>query len=470
MDGTACGDPDYANVITTSDGGAIVSVESVYGGAAAQKVAGVSPNGEVRWSRVISASDNVRHLAYMHGTADGGALLAYDHFIRCTDGSVACLATSIEIIDAATGQTKQVVARLGDAASDIKHAGIPVNGSGKEVAFTTGRIYAKLGLLRADSTRQDALAAIDTSAISAMYPEAAVLGQDTPGPPTTTTTTTTTTTITTTLPPPARPKLTAVLGDSFASGEGVPPFEKGTDVPKPASKRNVCHRSLDAAAHVLDRIGRIKLAKFVACSGATTANVLDAAQYVTQRAQVTALSPSIEQVIITIGGNDAEFDVLATSCVTIGCTQLKERIDLDLFVLFRASLPRVLAQIRKRVSTETEILVLGYPQVIADPDQYDISQCKAIRAKPFPQPTADDIRFGRSVGSSLNAGIEKVVSNTPGAKFVDVSPEFEGHQLCGPKRSFFNGIVSGHKEFSLHPNDDGQRAYARAIIRAMNSA
>ena len=71
----------------------------------------------------------------------------------------------------------------------------------------------------------------------------------------------------TTQSPPAK---SVFMGDSFSSGEGVSPFEIGTD----AGGVNECHRSPLAYPRLLQGDLDLGLTAFVACSGATTDNVL----------------------------------------------------------------------------------------------------------------------------------------------------------------------------------------------------
>jgi len=122
------------------------------------------------------------------------------------------------------------------------------------------------------------------------------------------------------------------LGDSFSSGEGVPPYATGTDVPG----QNLCHRSLNAySTMVTPRTSTRSLQDFasppsaipgftwdfIACSGATTNNVLSSGTGQFPGTPDTdpqlargLVNADTDLVTITIGGNDAFFADVAVDC------------------------------------------------------------------------------------------------------------------------------------------------------------
>lgn len=89
------------------------------------------------------------------------------------------------------------------------------------------------------------------------------------------------------------------LGDSYSSGEGLPPYLWGSN-----TWRNQCHRSPQGYAPQLARARRGSFA-FAACSGATTNDLFSMSH--NSRAegpQLDALGPDTQVVTLTIGGND----------------------------------------------------------------------------------------------------------------------------------------------------------------------
>ena len=88
------------------------------------------------------------------------------------------------------------------------------------------------------------------------------------------------------------------LGDSYSSGVGAGNY---------ISSSGNCERSYDAYPEQWAASHSPASFVSVACSGATTADVLSS--------QVSALSASTTLVSITIGGNDAGFSSVMETCV-----------------------------------------------------------------------------------------------------------------------------------------------------------
>src|SRR5918997_1009661 len=84
------------------------------------------------------------------------------------------------------------------------------------------------------------------------------------------------------------------LGDSYASGYGVPPY-------------GACGRSQSAYAVQLDGRQRIALDDFVACAGATTTSMVAGGQ-------LAALDADTDLVTLTIGGNDIGWSQAVQAC------------------------------------------------------------------------------------------------------------------------------------------------------------
>ncbi len=94
------------------------------------------------------------------------------------------------------------------------------------------------------------------------------------------------------------------LGDSYSSGEGLYLYSTGTDT---SSDR--CHRSPLAYGPLLSYVDRQHRGfAFVACSGATTADLSAPNHlYPTEAPQLAALSSATRTVTLTLGGNDVGF-------------------------------------------------------------------------------------------------------------------------------------------------------------------
>ena len=85
------------------------------------------------------------------------------------------------------------------------------------------------------------------------------------------------------------------LGDSYASGYGVPPYAE-------------CGRSQSAYAVQLDGRQRLRLDDFVACAGATTTSLVTGGQ-------LAALDADTDLVTLTIGGNDIGWSSAVAACL-----------------------------------------------------------------------------------------------------------------------------------------------------------
>jgi hypothetical protein len=255
-----------------------------------------------------------------------------------------------------------------------------------------------------------------------------------------------------------------VLGDSYSSGEGVEPFITGTDTSGPPA--NGCHRSEKAYARLLDNSPALRwsLTGFVACSGAKTENITTTGQY-NEGAQVAALDTSIDVVVLSIGGNDIEFETFATACVT-PFNNCSDGEDDDVLDAIETDLPDKLddayAAIAGEINTSTaRALVLGYPMLVAD----GVSECVLE--------DSGEVDAAQAIITALNEAIEDAVDRAGGPfEYVDptATPSpFTGHELCA-SGSYFNAVVAPpNMEYSFHPNDKGQDAYRQVIVDYLTS-
>src|SRR5687768_341098 len=94
---------------------------------------------------------------------------------------------------------------------------------------------------------------------------------------------------------PREPIVYDALGDSYASGYGVPPYE-------------ACGRSQSAYAVQVDGRAKIRLDDFVACAGATTKSLVAGGQ-------LSALDADSDLVTLQIGGNDIGWSSAVTACL-----------------------------------------------------------------------------------------------------------------------------------------------------------
>jgi len=291
----------------------------------------------------------------------------------------------------------------------------------------------------------------------------------------------------------------AALGDSYSSGEGVPPYELDTQ-----TSTNECHRSVNAypamvtdhnglAYSFLATIDPTHRYDFVACSGATSLNVRDGGvgqfpigppDHEPQLEQPLAPGDPLlirdiaDLVTITIGGNDAHFADMLTQCLVypdcrtraVGVDEgggpiertwedwLPEFIDTTL----RDRLRTVYSQARSGDMSPT-VVVLEYPQIVAGGEP-----CDQLDLGPLAF-SADEQAFFREMTDLAN-GVIREIAAAVGVHVV-FADRFDEHEVCGAKDDWVFGVSvpflhgRGHKFYrrTLHPDDTGHEEYANAI-------
>ncbi|HEX5744256.1 MAG TPA: SGNH/GDSL hydrolase family protein, partial [Candidatus Saccharimonadales bacterium] len=245
------------------------------------------------------------------------------------------------------------------------------------------------------------------------------------------------------------------LGDSFASGEGVPDFI-------PPSDENGCHRSYEAHPWYLTLSLKpeppLRLDAFVACSGAKTIDVEEGMNG--EQAQLNSLNSDTDIVTISVGGNDIGFRNFAKECFVKTCNSSSPAYEysMEQIELF---LPESLEDLYKEVhnhAENAEVYVVGYPQVAPEPG----IECAFL--------IDSEKEAAREVVAELDKAIEEAVENTgAGSVYIDPLSEespFVGHELC-TEESYFNWFEIFEIGYSLHPNSLGQYAYSELIAEAL---
>lgn len=302
------------------------------------------------------------------------------------------------------------------------------------------------------------------------------------------------------------------LGDSYSSGEGAPPFFAGTDGPG-----DFCHRSVNAYSQVLGEDYGVT-PKFYACSGATTANVLSVSRW-GEPPQIT--EPGVDNtanlVTMTIGGNDAGFSGVLTSCIeqkvkadfingaisSAGAAGAIARwlglgvdpscansgsfvkaADANIDNVRRPAEKTYSALLGATSPTDTSIIVADYPHIFGSTSAEQT--CPALS----PILTTADETFMNQAADRLDGVLQSAAAQT-GVNFVDVRSAFTGHAICGSGGAWLNGIsiasgsgqpcqysVAGHCLWSgtpivgsFHPNATGQSGgYAASFESYISSA
>mgnify|MGYP002741865179 CR=1 FL=1 len=254
------------------------------------------------------------------------------------------------------------------------------------------------------------------------------------------------------------------LGDSYASGFGVPPYAEGTDV----TGGNTCRRSAGSYAHIVStRMGRTL--EMGACSGARTRSFYEAKTPGKEPAQLDHLGSSIGLVTFSIGGNDAGFSSIFAKCVTAtpfsncsGNKEVSERVDGAIDALAGKttqdgiySYDTIMSDIAAR-SPNATVVAVGYPRMFTPHGAGQIlpvpGRCEGV--------TKVDQRWINAKTNEINAAA-KAAAQRHGYRFADPSASFAGHELCGQQSSWFDGLINDGR---FHPNAAGHKAIAGSIM------
>ncbi|MGH3413315.1 MAG: SGNH/GDSL hydrolase family protein [Marmoricola sp.] len=216
------------------------------------------------------------------------------------------------------------------------------------------------------------------------------------------------------------------LGDSYASGTGTRSYiNDGTS----------CERSVYAYPWLVAQAKGYALS-FQACSGATIP--------VVEGNQLGALSGSTSYVTITVGGNDAGFSHVITTCAEPGwMSDCNGAID-QAQAFIENQLPGALHTLYTDIRADApsaKVVVVGYPRLFMGED------CNA------------GTWFSPSEESRLNDTADMLNSTfataagSAGFGFANPTSRFIGHAICD-NPEWLNGLSNPVSE-SYHPNRDG---------------
>ncbi|WP_400994263.1 SGNH/GDSL hydrolase family protein [Agromyces sp. GXQ0307] len=226
----------------------------------------------------------------------------------------------------------------------------------------------------------------------------------------------------------------SALGDSFASGTGSQSYIDSTD----------CDRSSLSYPKLLDAdaTANVQLVAFPACSGASTADVINS--------QVRAIARGTTRVTLTVGGNDLGFSNVMTWCfvITWAPGTCDSYLDSAESLISNGTLGARITSTVNAIAAKApkaKIVVTGYPLLFDPASGY----ANAARVN------ADTV--------ALNAAI-KGAAESAGAVFVDVAGVFTGRGI-GSAEPWINGF--SNTSIAAHPNQAGNAAYAEAVRAAL---
>ncbi|MGC9668304.1 SGNH/GDSL hydrolase family protein [Planosporangium sp. 12N6] len=216
------------------------------------------------------------------------------------------------------------------------------------------------------------------------------------------------------------------LGDSYSSGVGSGPY---------TSESGSCQRSTNAYPALWAAAKAPASYASVACSGATTTSVVNS--------QLSALSSTTTLVSITVGGNDAGFANIMTTCALYGTTECVNAVQ-TAENWARASLAGALNTVYNGISARApraRVVVLSYPVF------YQLGTlCIGLSAESHAK--IDE-------GINLLDDITGAEARRHGFVFADVRSAFIGHQLCSGDK-WLHALNFADIGISYHPMATGQ--------------
>ncbi|MEV8067896.1 SGNH/GDSL hydrolase family protein [Streptomyces sp. NPDC085995] len=216
------------------------------------------------------------------------------------------------------------------------------------------------------------------------------------------------------------------LGDSYSSGVGAGSY---------ISSSGSCDRSTKAYPYLWNAAHAPSSFSFTACSGAKTDDVL--------AGQLSPLNSATSLVSLTIGGNDAGFADVMTTCVTSSDSTCISRIN-TARAYVTSTLPGKLDNLYSVIrgkAPSARVVVIGYPRF------YKLGQtCIGL---------SDTKRSAINDASDLlDATIAKAAANH-GFVFGDVRTTFSGHEICSGD-SWLHSVNWLDIGESYHPTASGQ--------------
>jgi len=228
-------------------------------------------------------------------------------------------------------------------------------------------------------------------------------------------------------PAQAAPPSYVALGDSYSSGVGTRSY---------LNDGSSCQRSVYAYPSLIAAAKGYAL-NFRACSGATVADVTNS--------QLSALSAANAYVTISVGGNDAGFASVLTTCAQpswlSNCTGAVDRAQGYIKNTLPGSLATLYASIRAK-APNAKVVVVGYPRIFNGTDCNLLTWFSGSEMTRLNE-TADQLD-----------GTIAAAASTAGFGFVNPVPAFIGHAVCD-RTEWINGLSSPITE-SYHPNRSGQ--------------
>lgn len=216
------------------------------------------------------------------------------------------------------------------------------------------------------------------------------------------------------------------LGDSYSSGVGSGSYDSASGDCKRSTK---AYPALWAASHAPASFN------FTACSGARTGDVL--------ANQLAPLNSGTGLVSISIGGNDAGFADVMSTCVLPGEDNCISRVN-EARSYVQGSLSGALNQVYSAITAKSpsaHVVVVGYPHF------YKLGGSCFLGLTEGERSAIND-------AADLLNSVTKAQAAAHGFAFADVVPGFTNHEICSDSEWLHS--VTFPIDESYHPTAAGQ--------------
>jgi lysophospholipase L1-like esterase len=225
------------------------------------------------------------------------------------------------------------------------------------------------------------------------------------------------------------------LGDSFSSGVGTGSYTLSSS----------CRRGVYAYPWLVAQQRANTSLTFVACSGATTADVM--------ASQIQSLTGATSIVTMTIGGNDIGFSDLIVQCTLASCSSALDSTRANLSTTLGPRLDTVYSAVRSRALTAT-VVVLGYPRMFSS------AGCLG---------TLGITSTERTKANQLADALDQLLSAraaAAGLTYRSAIAHWTGHAVCSGS-AWFNGLTLFNTVESYHPNRNGNSLGYAPLVRSV---
>ena len=200
----------------------------------------------------------------------------------------------------------------------------------------------------------------------------------------------------------------------------------------------------------------------VSCGGATSEGLRESVRGAP--AQIDAIKRKTRIVTAGIGGNDfGLYSSLLLTCPDLSKpgrsgAPCRDRMGTEIAALIPAIGDEVGAALSAvaRKAPKAEIVLVGYPRLMPSSGTCDQA--------PY---TAGDVAWFASLESDLAASLA-AAARAHDVTYVPMYARSQGHDICSGDAAWVNGLNPPSGDgLTLHPNADGEKAMADAVIRVL---